>query len=239
MDLVHRRPLEPYRGRLLNRPETAAWVHELIGRAPRQPDRFTQALTHGSAKADHYERLEFLGDRVLGLVVAEWLYERFPEEPEGNLSRRFNALVSGETCADIARIAGVPQHIRLGKQARDDGAVDSVNVLGDVMEALIGALFLEGGLDEAKMLVRRLWADRVDTQRAAPKHPKSALQEWAAANRRKPPEYVMTDRSGPHHALRFTVTVSIKGAGEASATGGSKQEAETAAALALLEKLAG
>ncbi|AOF96121.1 MULTISPECIES: ribonuclease III [unclassified Sphingobium] len=220
-------------------PDTTGWLKALIGRAPRDPAPFHQALTHGSAKPDNYERLEFLGDRVLGLLVSEWVYERFAGEPEGKLSRRFNALVSGETCAEVARAAGVPTHLVLGKQARDDGAANSDNVLGDVMEALIGALYLEGGLEEARTLVRRLWADRVDTQTAAPRHPKSALQEWAAANKRKPPEYVMMDRSGPHHALRFTVTVSIKGAGEASATGGSKQEAETAAAAALLEKLAG
>lgn len=241
--MVHRSPLEPDRGRLLtsnpHRPDTAGWLAALIGRAPRDVASFAQALTHGSAQSNNYERLEFLGDRVLGLIIAEWLYERFPNEPEGKLSRRFNALVSGETCAEVARAAGVPPHMVLGKQARDDGAADSDNVLGDVMEALIGALYLEGGFNEARALVHRLWGERVDTQGSAPKHPKSALQEWAAANKRKPPEYAMTDRSGPHHALRFTVTVSIKGAGEASATGGSKQEAETAAAKALLDKLTG
>ncbi|WP_340264951.1 ribonuclease III [Sphingobium mellinum] len=220
-------------------PDTAAWLAALIGRAPRDAASFAQALTHGSAQSSNYERLEFLGDRVLGLIIADWLYGRFTGEPEGKLSRRFNALVSGETCAEVARAAGVPPHLVLGKQARDDGAADSDNVLGDVMEALIGALYLEGGFDDARELVHRLWGERVDTQASAPKHPKSALQEWAAANKRKPPEYAMTDRSGPHHALRFTVTVSIKGAGEASATGGSKQEAETAAAQALLDKLAG
>ncbi len=219
--------------------DTPAWLRDLIGRAPQNPATFEQALTHGSAKAVNYERLEFLGDRILGLLIGEWLFERFTDEPEGKLSRRFNALVSGETCAEVARDAGVPKHLVLGKQARDDGAANSDNVLGDVMEALIGALYLEGGLEEARALVRRLWADRVDTQTSAPRHPKSYLQEWAAANKRKPPEYALTDRSGPQHALRFTVTVSIKGAGEASATGGSKQEAETAAAKALLEKLAG
>lgn len=223
----------------MTRADTDAWLKALIGRAPTNPAAFQQALTHGSANATNYERLEFLGDRILGLLIAEWVYARFAEEPEGKLSRRFNALVSGETCAEVARAAGVPAYLVLGKQARDDGAADSDNVLGDVMEALIGALYLEGGLEEARTLVRRLWADRVDTQASAPKHPKSALQEWAAANKRKPPEYSLTDRSGPHHALRFTVTVAIKGAGEASATGGSKQEAETAAAKALLEKLTG
>ncbi|ANI76616.1 MULTISPECIES: ribonuclease III [Sphingobium] len=222
----------------MSKPDTAGWLAALIGRAPKDAVPFLQALTHGSANAVNYERLEFLGDRVLGLVMAEWVYDRFAGEPEGKLSRRFNALVSGETCADVARAVGVPAHLVLGKQARDDGAADSDNVLGDVMEALIGALYLEAGLDDARALVRRLWSSRVDTQESAPKHPKSALQEWAAANRRKPPEYAMTDRSGPHHALKFTVTVSIKGAGEASATGGSKQEAETAAAKALLDKLA-
>lgn len=223
----------------MTKPDTDSWLKALIGRAPRDRAAFEQALTHGSAKPDNYERVEFLGDRVLGLLISEWLYNRFSGEPEGKLSRRFNALVSGETCAEVARGIGVPTHIILGKQARDDGAADSDNVLGDVMEALIGALYLEGGLEEARAFVRRLWADRVDTQTSAPRHPKSALQEWAAANKRKPPEYALTDRSGPHHALRFTVTVSIKGAGEASATGGSKQEAETAAAKALIEKLAG
>ncbi|WP_370171966.1 ribonuclease III [Sphingobium abikonense] len=221
------------------RPDTDGWLTDLIGRAPRNRATFEQALTHGSAKPVNYERLEFLGDRILGLLIGEWVFDRFADEPEGKLSRRYNALVSGETCADIARAAGVPKHLILGKQARDDGAADSDNVLGDVMEALIGALYMEGGLEEARTLVRRLWGDRVDTQTSAPRHPKSALQEWAAANRRKPPEYQMTDRSGPQHALRFTVTVAIKGAGEASATGASKQEAETAAAKALLEKLAG
>ena len=221
----------------MTKPDTEGWLKSLIGRAPKDPAAFAQALTHGSANTTNYERLEFLGDRILGLLIAEWVYDRFDTEPEGKLSRRFNALVSGETCAEVARSAGVPTHLVLGKQARDDGAADSDNVLGDVMEALIGALYLEGGLEEARTLVRRLWGDRVDMQASAPKHPKSALQEWAAANKRKPPEYAMTDRSGPHHALRFTVTVSIKGAGEASATGGSKQEAETAAAKALLDKL--
>ncbi|CAN5232752.1 ribonuclease III [soil metagenome] len=219
------------------RPDTAAWLEALIGLSPARPDMFVQALTHGSAAAANYERLEFLGDRVLGVVVAEWLFEHFPGEPEGKLSRRFNALVSGETCAEIARDVGVPKHMVLGKQARDDGAMDSDNVLGDVMEAIIGALFLDAGMDSAKALVRRLWAGRVDTQDSAPKHPKSALQEWAAANRRRPPEYVMTGKTGPHHNLRFAVTVTIHGVGDASAEGASKQEAETAAAKAMLERL--
>ena len=214
-------------------------IEQTLGHAPRELALFTRALTHSSRGEDHYERLEFLGDRVLGLATAAWLYELFPDEPEGKLSRRFNALVSGETCAEIARELGLGRHVILGKQAREDGAADSDNVLGDVVEALIGALYLEAGFDAAAAFVRRAWGERVSTHDKAPKHPKSALQEWAAANEKKPPVYATTHRSGPHHAPKFVVEVEIKGVGTASAEGLSKQEAETAAAKALLEKVAG
>jgi ribonuclease III len=216
---------------------TAAWLEETLAHAPRDPALFERALTHASHEDDPYERLEFLGDRVLGLAVALWLYELFPDEPEGKLSRRLNALVAGETCAEVARELGVPAHLRLGKQAREDGALDSDNVLGDVTEALIGALFLEEGFEAAARFVRRAWGDRVSSRDKAPKHPKSALQEWAAANQRKPPVYQLADRRGPPHAPRFAVRVEIAGVGSASAEGASKQEAETAAAVLLLEQL--
>ncbi len=219
----------------MSTPDLIDWLTGLFGRPPAEPARFEQALTHGSASAVHYERLEFLGDRVLGLVIAEWIYARFPHEKEGLLSRRFNELVTGATCARIAREIGVRPHLRLGKQARDDGAADSDNVLGDVMEALIGALYLEAGIEPARALIRRLWQPMVEGQANVPRHPKSALQEWAAAHNRRPPEYVLADRSGPQHALRFTVEVAIKGIGVAQGEGSSKQEAETAAAAALLE----
>jgi len=215
------------------------WLAAVTNAAPRNLALYEQALTHGSASATHYERLEFLGDRVLGLIVADWLYERFPQEKEGQLSRRFNQLVAGDTCAAVARQIDVRAHLRLGKQARDDGAIDSDNVLGDVMEALIGALYLDAGMEPARALVRRLWEPLVEGQASAPKHPKSALQEWAAANNRRPPFYDLIDRSGPQHALRFTVAVTINGAGQARGEGTSKQEAETAAAAALLEQLQG
>lgn len=217
----------------------AEWLNGLLGTAPGDLALYEQAMTHGSASAEHYERLEFLGDRILGLVIAEWLYTLFPHEKEGQLSRRFNQLVAGGTCAQVAREVGLAPYLKLGKQARDDGAIDSDNVLGDVMEALIGALYLDRGLAPAQSLIRRLWEPRLDAKASAPKHPKSALQEWAAANGRKSPHYEILDRSGPHHALHFTVMVSIKGAGEAKGEGSSKQEAETAAATALLEKLPG
>lgn len=215
----------------------ADWLAGVLGRPAGDIAGYERALTHGSQGAVNYERLEFLGDRVLGLTIAEWLYERFPDEPEGKLSRRFNSLVTGQVCAEVAREIGVPAHLRLGKQARDDGAAGSDNVLGDVMEALIGAFFLERGFDAAKTLVRRLWDSRIDAQAAAPKHPKSTLQEWAAANNRRPPEYELLDRSGPGHAPRFRVRAVIGKLAEAEGEGSSKQEAETAAAAALLEVL--
>lgn len=226
-----------YRGRLLSGIDSAQWVAALIGRPPQRPELFQTALTHGSASPRHYERLEFLGDRVLGLVIGEWLFELYPDEPEGMLSNRLNQIVAGDVCADIAREIGIQPYMVLGKQARDDGAVGSNNVLGDMMEALIGALFLDGGLDDARALVRRLWNGRVAGIDNAPKHPKSQLQEWAAAHKRKAPEYVQVDRSGPAHAPQFTITVSIRNVGEASATGTSKQEAETEAARKLLGQL--
>lgn len=236
MDVVHRRALEADRDGLLS-DALAGWLAATLGRPPGDLALYTRALTHPSQSPDHYERLEFLGDRVLGLVVAEWLFETFPDEPEGALSKRLNALVTGVVCAAVARELGVGAHLKLGKQARDDGVIDSDNVLGDVTEALIGALYREAGLDAARAFIRRAWSDRVGSDAHAPQHPKSALQEWAAAHHRKPPAYDVTERAGPPHAPRFTVRVTLGLQEQASASGGSKQEAETAAAAALLEML--
>ncbi len=212
-----------------------AWLADLIGGDPRDASLYARALTHGSTGQPDYQRLEFLGDRILGLVIADILYRQFDDEAEGRLSHRLNALVSGATCADIARQIGLGPHIRLGKQARDDGAQQSDNVLGDVMEAVIGALYMDHGMDAARVLVERLWSPLIDTANGAPKHPKSWLQEWCAANGRKVPEYVITKKEGPPHAMRFEVTVMVKGFGPVSAEANSKQAAETAAALAFLE----
>ena len=214
------------------------WL-EAQGFVVTREEPWLEALTHGSfngsgvAAAD-YQRLEFLGDRVLGLSVAAWLF-RAGDAPEGKLSQRLNALVSGTTCARIARTIGLPEHIRLGKQARDDGGADSDKILGDVMEALIGACFIENGFDAAQALIYRLWASELDGDVGKAKHPKSALQEWAAGNRRAPPVYEVTDRSGPDHAARFTVKVSVRNVGSAEATATSKGEAERLAAKAFLE----
>jgi ribonuclease-3 len=217
--------------------DVAAFVTETLGHDPRDLALFEQALTHSSSRGANYERLEFLGDRVLGIVMARWLYERFPDEPEGKLSQRYNSLVARETCGEIGRNLGLPAIVRLGKQARDDGANSSDNVIGDVVESVIGAIFLESGLDEAEALIRRLWGSLVDEQRRAPKHPKSALQELAASRELPNPTYQVVGRTGAHHNPCFTVKVSIPSLGEAEAQGSSKQDAETEAAKALLNKL--
>lgn len=215
----------------------AEFVAARLGHVPRDLSLFERAFTHGSASRDSYERLEFLGDRVLGLVIARWLYERFPDEPEGKMSRRYNALVARETCGGIGREIGLPALIKLGRQAREDGANLSDNVVGDVVEALIGALMIDGGLDRAEAFIRTAWAPLIEGQLRAPHHPKSALQELAAARGLSTPAYELIARSGAHHAPLFTVKVSVKRLGEAEAQGSSKQEAETAAAAALLEQL--
>jgi ribonuclease-3 len=208
-----------------------------LGYDLKDPALFERALTHSSVGKDSYERLEFLGDRVLGLVMAQWLYERFGGEPEGQLSRRYNALVDRETCAEIGRELGLPALIRLGKQAREDSANHSDNVVGDVVEALIGALLIDGGMDAAQRFIRRAWAPYVEGQGRPPQHPKSALQELAAARNLGTPAYEVVGRAGAHHAPCFTVKVSIRSLGEATAEGSSKQEAETAAAAALLSQV--
>ena len=220
-------------------PEAREWL-EAQGFAPGADAPWLEALTHGSfngsgAEAADYQRLEFLGDRVLGLSVAAWLF-RAGDAPEGKLSQRLNALVSGATCARIARSIGLPPHIRLGKQARDDGGADSDKILGDVMEALIGACFITHGFDTAQGLIYRLWAKELEGDEGKAKHPKSALQEWAAGNRRMAPLYEVIDRSGPDHAARFTVRVTIRNVGSAEATATSKGEAERLAAKAFIER---
>lgn len=223
--------------------DTRAWLEE-IGFAVAEEAPWLEALTHGSyngssgkgrPEAPDYQRLEFLGDRVLGLSVASWLFDH-GTAPEGRLSQRLNALVSGETCARIARALGLPEHIRLGKQAREDGGAHSDHILGDIMESLIGASFVEHGYEKTRDVVLQLWANELTGDVGKAKHPKSALQEWAAGNQRAMPEYEIVERSGPDHAMRFTVQVSIHKVGTAKATASSKGEAEKRAAKAFLEE---
>lgn len=233
--MVQRRAARTDWTRILTEKSQADWLADLLPEKPVDIELYNRALTHGSTGQPDYQRLEFLGDRILGLVISEMLYRRYPDEAEGRLSHRLNALVAGSTCAEIARQINLNSYIRLGKQARDDGAQQSDNVLGDAMEAIIGALYLDHGLDAARILIERLWGTMIETAQGAPKHPKSALQEWCAANGRKVPDYQITKKEGPPHAMRFEITVTVKGFDPVSATANSKQAAETAAALAFLE----
>lgn len=217
------------------KPETRSWLAE-TGFTVKDEALWFAALTHGSmGEKQDYERLEFLGDRVLGLSIADWLYAQ-SDAPEGKLAQRLNAIVSREMCATIARGIGLAPHIRISKQASSDGGRDSDNILGDVMESLLGAHFLEKGFAPTRDLVHQLWRPALESGAGLRKHPKSALQEWAAGNQRKPPEYEVTDRSGPDHAARFTVRVKVHKVGEAEGVAGSKGEAEKAAAKAFMER---
>lgn len=234
--MVYRCTLGTHRRRVLNRPDFRDWIVEITGEQPLSPELYVRAATHGSHGEKDYQRLEFLGDRVLGLVIADHLYQKFPEEPEGQLSQRLNGLVSGPVCGAVAKHIGVGNHILLGKQARDDGARQSVKVLGDVMESLIGAVYLDHGMEAARSFILRHWDSRVTATVADVRHPKSALQEWAAANNRKIPEYELVDKSGPHHDLKFTIRLSVRNIGEVEATASAIQAAETAAAKKFLEK---
>ncbi|WP_432200153.1 ribonuclease III [Erythrobacter sp. W53] len=237
MDLVYLGALEPDRKHAVNTldPEARDWL-EKTGFTVGDETAWRAALTHGSmSETRDYERLEFLGDRVLGLAIADWLYGD-SKANEGKLSQRLNALVSRVMCARIAREIGLAPHIRISKQADNDGGRDSDNILGDVMEALLGIHYREHGFAATRDVIYRLWHGPLNGDAGQAKHPKSALQEWAAGNSRKPPEYAVKDRSGPDHAAQFTVEVSVRNVGSAEATAGSKQQAERAAAQAFMEK---
>jgi ribonuclease-3 len=198
-----------------------------------------RALTHasvGGGAADN-ERLEFLGDRVLALVMAETLLTRDLEAEAGPLSKRLHVLVNRDSCAEVGRALGVGPALRLPGGETRRGARDQARFLADACEALIGAVYLDAGLDVARERVLALWSSLLESphdERTA--NPKSRLQEWAAAAGRGAPAYRLVSRDGPDHAPVFTVEASVSGAAPASASAGSRQAAEKAAALALLER---
>ncbi len=201
-----------------------------------------RALTHRSAVRGgdpSYERLEFLGDRVLGLVVADMLMLRFPTEPEGALSKRLNALVRRETLAEIAGELDLAPHINAagGETAGTGGVTDSAAVLADVVEALIGAIYRDAGLVAASQMIGAFWSDRVSAAIAPPKDAKSALQEWAMARALPLPVYETLDATGPDHAPVFVISVSVAGHPSVTGTGSTKRGASQEAAAALLEQL--
>lgn len=217
--------------------ELAAWAQNRLGHDFGDVGLVRRALTHSSAGhgANSYQRLEFLGDRVLGCAVAAWLYESHAEA-EGRLTSRLHALVEGSANAEVARGLGVPERVILETNARAKGLHLSDNVLGDVAEALVAALFLDGGWPVADAFVRREWARLLGSEPRLLVDPKSRLQEWALKRRLGMPVYAVVDRQGPDHAPRFTVEVIVRGEPPVRGDGASKQDAEKAAAMALLEK---
>ncbi|EKF20387.1 ribonuclease III [Nitratireductor pacificus] len=198
-----------------------------------------RALTHASARGKagfDYQRLEFLGDRVLGLAVAELLHEQFPQAPEGELSVRLNALVNAETLAEIADALEISPLIHIGSDLRGAAARKQVNLRADVMEALIAVIFLQGGLDAARGFIRRHWGERAQAADAARSDPKTTLQEWAHQVSGATPVYAVEDRQGPDHDPIFSIAVRVKGYKPAHGRGRSKREAEQAAATSMLER---
>ena len=219
--------------------DSRAALEARIGHTFKDPKLLDRALTHSSsphAAKGSYERLEFLGDRVLGLIIADMLMQHYPKEPEGHLSRRFNALVRKETLADIATEIGVGPEIRFGPSEVEDGA-ENQSILSDVCEALIAALFRDGGLDTARTFVEAHWTGRLDAAVKPPRDAKTTLQEWTMARGLGLPVYAEVGRSGPDHAPVFRIRVSVAGHGEAEAEGRAKRQAEQTAAKTLLESL--
>jgi ribonuclease III len=214
---------------------------QILGYDFSQPGLLAEALTHRSAlraggRRRSNERLEFVGDRVLGLVVAEWLAERFPDEPEGALGRRLASLVAQPTLAEIAGRVGLPRLLSVAPGELRSGVTRSATVLADAIEALIGAIYLDGGLLPACAFVRRLWAEAMEAQLAPPKDAKTALQEWAQARGMDLPAYAVAERSGPSHAPVFVIQVSV-GGHTGTGRAGTKRAAEQAAAADCLERL--
>jgi len=229
-------------------PEAVA--EAILGHSFRQPGLLREALTHRSAahgrgkqlrRGDRRgvgsnERLEFIGDRVLGLLIAEWLIERFPFEQEGELGPRHAQLVSRKVLGEIAATAGLSEALAIAPNEARAGVGQLTNVLADATEALIGATFLDAGLDPARGFIRRAWLPAMDAQVLPPKDPKTALQEWLMARGKPLPIYGVVSRTGPSHGPSFIISVAAEGhAG--TGTAGSKRLAERMAAADLLEKL--
>lgn len=211
-----------------------------IGHRFNKPELLIRALTHGSASSSarpDNQRLEFLGDRVLGLVMAEALLEQDMQASEGQLAPRFNALVRKEACAEVAREIGLGEVLKLGRSEMMSGGRRKQALLGDAMEAVIAAVYRDAGLSAARAMILRLWGDRVAQVDTDARDAKTALQEWAQARGQQPPSYQELAREGPDHAPVFTVGVRLEDGRTAQAQANSKRQAEQAAAAALMAKL--
>jgi ribonuclease-3 len=201
-----------------------------------------RALTHISAlsggnRANSYQRLEFLGDHVLGLVISDMLYRAYPKGNEGELSRRLADLVRKETCADVARAMDLGPALKLGSSESNAGGRLRTTILGDACEALVGAVFLDGGYKSAEALVEKFWGERMLKPLRALRDPKTMLQEWAQARGLPTPAYQELARTGPHHKPKFSVAVVLPDRPPAEGIGSSKRAAEQAAAAAMLERV--
>lgn len=212
-----------------------------LGHEFSRPDLLLRALTHGSIATPQRpdnQRLEFLGDRVLGLVMAEALFMADRQASEGQLAPRFNVLVRGETCAEVARQIDLGAVLRLGTSEMKSGGRRKEALLADAMEAVIAAVYLDAGFEVARRLVLDLWGDRLQHAQAQAREAKTALQEWAQARGMGPPHYVVTDRQGPDHAPVFTIRVELADGRAAVARGaGTKRAIEQAAAAKLLSEI--
>lgn len=239
MELAVCHPFQPYlqRRRVIQQPSaritTAA---QLLGHDFTRPELLVEALTHSSAKSGQrcYERLEFLGDRVLGLVIAGMLFENFPNEEEGPLAKRFAALVRRQTLAEISSLLGIGTLITLSKGEEDSGGRDNPSLLADAMESVLGALYLDGGLTSADRFIRCHWTDLMKAADRPPEDSKTRLQEWAQASARPLPVYITTGEEGPDHERIFEVEVSVTGQTSVKGRGRSKRAAEQSAAGAML-----
>ena len=215
-------------------------LEQRLGHRFGDPALLVRAVTHSSmsspTRSDN-QRLEFLGDRVLGPVMAEALLGADKAATEGQLAPRFNALVRKETCAEVAREVDLGAGLKLGRSEMLSGGRRKQALLGDAMEAVIAAVYVDAGFEAAKSLILRLWGDRVTRVEADARDAKTSLQEWAQARGLQPPKYEMVARSGPDHAPVFTIAARLENGEAAEATAGSKRLAEQAAAKALLSKV--
>ncbi|SDX84903.1 ribonuclease III [Citreimonas salinaria] len=211
-----------------------------LGHSFASPDLLLRAVTHASRSGpgrEDNQRLEFLGDRVLGLVMAEALLEADRDATEGQLAPRFNALVRKETCADVAQDLDIGPALKLGRSEQLSGGRRKMALLGDAMEAVIAAVYLDADYEAARAFILRHWAKRIDRVEADSKDAKTALQEWAQARGMPTPDYVEIGRDGPDHAPHFTIEVRLASGETETASAGSKRQAEHAAAKTLLARL--
>jgi ribonuclease III len=212
-------------------------LSELLGYTFKDPVLLEQALTHGSLprSSANYERLEFLGDRVLGLVIAEALYRQHGNEKEGKLAARHSTLVRGDACADVADKLGLADIIKVGAAEKKLGVNKTRSILGDVVEAIIGAIYMDGGFKAAQKFILKNWADVLSKPETARKDAKTFVQEWVLARGTALPMYEVIERTGPEHMPEFRVRVTVGHHGQAEGKGRSKQVAEMAAAQSFIE----